>query len=46
MLGLFNDFVPKHTKRYADLRAEIGKALSEYAKEVRDSKFPSEEQSF
>jgi 3-methyl-2-oxobutanoate hydroxymethyltransferase len=46
ILGLFTDFVPKHTKRYANLGAEIGKAISEYSKEVRDSKFPTDEHSF
>lgn len=46
ILGLFTDFLPKHAKRYANLSEEISKALADYVKEVKDSRFPGEEHSF
>jgi 3-methyl-2-oxobutanoate hydroxymethyltransferase len=46
ILGLFTDFVPKHAKQYARLADEIRTAVIEYATEVRDGRFPTEEQSF
>ncbi len=46
ILGLFSDFVPKHTKQYVNLTEEITKAFNAYAGEVLDSKFPGPEQSF
>jgi 3-methyl-2-oxobutanoate hydroxymethyltransferase len=46
LLGLFDRFVPKFVKRYANLKAEAIRAIEEYRKEVEEGKFPSEEQSF
>ena len=46
ILGLYTDFVPKHTKQYAFLAGTIGDALTQYAREVKDGSFPSEEHSF
>jgi 3-methyl-2-oxobutanoate hydroxymethyltransferase len=46
ILGLFTDFIPKHTKRYANLSEEIKKAFTAYANEVRSGKFPGGENSF
>ena len=46
ILGLFTDFVPKHAKQYAKLADEIRTAVIEYDTEVRDGRFPAEEQSF
>lgn len=46
ILGLFTDFVPKHTKRYASLSEDIRKAFSSYVKDVGERKFPTEENSF
>ena len=46
LLGLFDRFVPKFVKRYANLRAEAVRACTEYIKDVEDGRFPSEEQSF
>ena len=46
MLGLYTEFVPKHTKQYAHLAGTIEDALTQYASEVRDGLFPAEEQSF
>ena len=46
MLGLFTDFVPKHTKQYANLAQVIQGAFTRYAEEVRDGSFPTEKESF
>ncbi|HCE45720.1 MAG TPA: 3-methyl-2-oxobutanoate hydroxymethyltransferase [Lentisphaeria bacterium] len=46
ILGLFTDFVPKHSKRYANLGEEIKKAFTAYANEVSTGKFPGKENSF
>jgi 3-methyl-2-oxobutanoate hydroxymethyltransferase len=46
ILGLFEDFVPRHTKRYASLAGEIRQVLASYRDEVRGGAFPTEEQSF
>ncbi len=46
ILGLFTDFHPKHSKRYADLTSHIRKAFTEYSEEVRSGKFPGPENSF
>lgn len=43
MLGLYTDFVPKHTKRYATLADTISSALRTYADEVRNGTFPTHE---
>ena len=46
LLGLFDDFVPKHAKRYADLGSQITEAVRAYAAEVRDGRFPTAKESF
>jgi len=46
VLGLSADFQPKHSKRYAELNAEIKRAFAEYSQEVRERKFPGPEHSF
>ena len=46
MLGLFTDFVPKHTKQYLRLAEEMKGALGRYAQEVRDGLFPTAKESF
>ncbi|MDR1696172.1 MAG: 3-methyl-2-oxobutanoate hydroxymethyltransferase [Endomicrobium sp.] len=43
MLGMFTDFTPKFVKKYADLSEIIKNAVKNYADEVRDGKFPAEE---
>ena len=45
MLGLIEDFVPKHARRYADLGATIKTAVSEYAADVRSQSYPSDDES-
>jgi 3-methyl-2-oxobutanoate hydroxymethyltransferase len=46
VLGLFERFVPKFVKRYANLRKEALKAIRTYKDEVEKGIFPGEEQSF
>jgi 3-methyl-2-oxobutanoate hydroxymethyltransferase len=46
LLGLFDDFVPKHARRYAELGAQIGEAVRAYGNEVREGSFPTEKESF
>ncbi|HMK50616.1 MAG TPA: 3-methyl-2-oxobutanoate hydroxymethyltransferase [Thermodesulfovibrionales bacterium] len=46
VLGLFERFLPKFAKRYANLRDEALKAVSLYKVEVEQGIFPSEDQSF
>jgi 3-methyl-2-oxobutanoate hydroxymethyltransferase len=46
LLGLFDRFVPKFIKRYANLKEEAVRAIEEYRKEIEEGVFPSEEQSF
>lgn len=45
ILGI-SDFQPKHSKRYVDLAAQMRKAFTEYAEDVRNGKFPGPENSF
>ncbi len=46
MLGLFQDFTPKFVKHYADLKGVISTAVKDFAREVREEKFPDEEHTF
>jgi 3-methyl-2-oxobutanoate hydroxymethyltransferase len=46
LLGLFEEFTPKHTRRYAEAGELIRNALAAYASDVRESRFPTDEQSF
>ena len=46
MMGLFRDFVPKHTRWYATLGDSAVEALQRYANDVRDGVFPTQEQSY
>jgi 3-methyl-2-oxobutanoate hydroxymethyltransferase len=46
MLGLFDRFIPKFVKQYAQLRTQIVSALSQYKKEVQEGVFPGPEHSF
>ena len=46
MIGLFDRFVPKFVKQYANVSGDISKALDAYAQEVKESKFPGEEHGF
>lgn len=46
LLGLFERFVPKFVKRYANLKDEALRAVRDYIQEVESGAFPSEDQSF
>jgi len=45
MLGMF-DWTPKFVRRYADLRGDIGKAVGDWAADVRARKFPGEAETY
>jgi 3-methyl-2-oxobutanoate hydroxymethyltransferase len=46
VIGLFERFVPKFVKRYANLKEEALRAIKDYKNDVEKGVFPSEEQSF
>ncbi len=46
ILALFDDFVPKHTKQYANVHDIMMNAVQKYHAEVLDSNFPTEDNSF
>jgi 3-methyl-2-oxobutanoate hydroxymethyltransferase len=46
LLGLYDGRSPRFVKRYADLAAEIQKALEAYAGEVRSGAFPEEQHTY
>ncbi|MCL1901991.1 MAG: 3-methyl-2-oxobutanoate hydroxymethyltransferase [Endomicrobia bacterium] len=46
MLGMFTDFTPKFVKRYANVGETIKDAVKDYINEVRDGKFPQEENTY
>ncbi len=46
MLGLFERFKPKFTKRYAELALEMRTCFKQYIEEVRNGEFPAEEHSY
>lgn len=45
-LGLFERFVPKFVKRYANLKDDALKAVKQYKEEVKEGLFPGKEHSF
>ncbi|MCL2615792.1 MAG: 3-methyl-2-oxobutanoate hydroxymethyltransferase [Dehalococcoidia bacterium] len=45
ILGLFGDFVPKHTRRYAHLADDICNAVAQYARDVTAGDFPAPKES-
>jgi len=46
ILGLFEEFVPRHTRRYGALAETIRQAFTAYAGDVRGGRFPSAAESF
>ncbi len=46
LLGVFTDFKPKFTKRYANLTEVAVKGLQDYAREVRKGTFPDDDHSY
>jgi 3-methyl-2-oxobutanoate hydroxymethyltransferase len=45
LLGLYDAFVPRHAKRYADLGGAVEAALHQYVQEVHAGSFPTEQNS-
>ena len=43
LLGMFQAFTPKFVKKYANVAEVMTNALKEYAKDVKEGKFPGEE---
>ena len=46
LLGVFTDFKPKFTKRYAKLTEVAVGGISEYVSEVKEDKFPDDDHSY
>ncbi len=46
MLGMFDAFVPRHARRYAEIGAAIRDAIARYAADVRSGAFPTDKESF
>ena len=46
LLGMYDAFVPKHAKRYADIGATIRDAVSRYTADVKAGAFPTAKESF
>jgi len=46
MLGMFNDFVPKFVKQYANIGTIMREAISSYVSEVQEVTFPEEKHTF
>ncbi|HHT23284.1 MAG TPA: 3-methyl-2-oxobutanoate hydroxymethyltransferase [Bacteroidales bacterium] len=46
MLGMYDNFVPKFVKQYANLNSVITSAVQDYIKEVQDGDFPTEEYTY
>ncbi len=42
ILGLYDEHVPRHTRRYRTLGDEVAGALDEFAADVREGRFPTE----
>ncbi|MGH2500909.1 MAG: 3-methyl-2-oxobutanoate hydroxymethyltransferase [Ktedonobacterales bacterium] len=45
IMGLFPDFTPRHTRRFADLGAAMREGVEAYMREVRDRTFTTDAQS-
>lgn len=46
MLGMFNDFVPKFVKHFANVGEVMQQAFKDYITEVQDGTFPAEEHTY
>ena len=45
MLGLASDFVPRHSRKYANLAETIGDAFGSYIAQVQEGTFPGDKES-
>ena len=46
MMGLYQDFVPKHARQYAQLGQTIVEATQDYVRDVENERFPDDSESF
>ena len=46
IIGMFDGFTPKHSRRYAEAGKIITDALASYARDVREGTFPADENCF
>ena len=46
MLGMYEKFKPKFVRRYAELASAVKTAVEDYIKDVKEDRFPAEEDSF
>lgn len=46
LIGMFDGFTPKHSKRYAEAGKIIRDAVKTYVREVKEGKFPDDSHSF
>ncbi len=46
LLGLFTRFRPRFVRRYRELAQEIGGAVADYCRDVREGSFPSDDESY
>ena len=46
ILALFDDFIPRHTKRYINIGDMMREAITEFRNEVENHEFPTAENSF
>ena len=46
MLGLNVDFHPRFVRHYAELANRLSEAVKNYIRDVKEKKFPSEEESY
>ncbi len=46
VIGMFDRFVPKFVKKYANLKEDALKAIRRYKEEVEEGNFPTEKESF
>jgi len=46
LLGLIPDFQPKHARRYAELSGTIQSAIVSYINDVKERRFPSDDETF
>ena len=46
MLGMFNDFIPKFVKQYANIGTVMREAISSYVSEVQEGTFPEDKHTF
>jgi 3-methyl-2-oxobutanoate hydroxymethyltransferase len=46
ILGLFEDWAPKHSKQYANLAHDVRSVFKQFADDVQNKRFPGKEQSY